>query len=42
MNWHKKAMSNAVMVWILIAALALVTFGLILYGLQKKLAPLSP
>lgn len=42
MNWHKKAMSNEVMTLIVIIILFLLTFALIVYGLQKKFAPLSP
>jgi len=42
MKWHKKAMQNEVMVFIVIIILALLLFGIIVYGLQKKFAPLSP
>ncbi|MEK6905152.1 MAG: hypothetical protein AABX24_02000 [Nanoarchaeota archaeon] len=42
MKWHKKAMSNDMMVLIVIVILALLLFGIIVYGLQKKFAPLSP
>jgi len=42
MKWHKKAMGSDVMSLIVIIILALLLFALIIYGLQKKFAPLSP
>ena len=42
MNWHKKAMQNETMALIIIIILALLLFGVIVYGLQKIFAPLSP
>lgn len=42
MEWHKKAMSSEVMSLIVIIILALLLFGIIVYGMQKKFAPLSP
>jgi len=42
MKWHKKAMSNEVMTFIIIIILALLLFGVIVYGLKTKFAPLSP
>jgi len=42
MKWNKKAMENVTMALIVIIILALLLFGVIVYMLQKKFAPLSP
>lgn len=41
MKWHKKAMSNETIILIVIIMLALLTVGIIVYGLKGKLL-LSP